>query len=139
MSKQGLYKLTGFVSGVVPGVVSGVVPGIVHGGVSGVVPSVLTYLESQKRCQRIASSGCYKNSASDNLNSRNTRLFETDQINFNSSTLIGSNDGTNLSLIWLINAPIHSFIQVEILEPWIGCGSSLGQFHFRWLDIQIGI
>ena len=58
------------------------------------------------------------------------RLFETDQINFNSSTLTGSNDGTNMSLIWLINAPIHSFIQVQILEPWVGCGSSL-EFYER--------
>ena len=107
--------------------------------VSGVVSGTVAYLEPRERCQRIASSGCYKNSVSDNLNSRNTRLFETDQINFNSSALIGSYDGTNLSLIWLINAPIHSFIQVEILEPWIGCGSSLGKFHFRWSNIKIGI
>ena len=35
-----------------------------------------------------------------------------------------------MSLIWLINAPIHSFIQVQILEPWVGCGSSL-EFYER--------
>ena len=62
MPKQGLEKET---SGVVRGVVSGMVPGVVRGEVANSEPP--------ERCQRIASSGCYKNAASDNLNSRNTR------------------------------------------------------------------
>ena len=78
MSKQGLEKgISGVVRGVVSGVVPGVVPGLVSSVVPGivpvVVPGVVANSEPPERCQRIASSGCYKNAASDNLNSRNTR------------------------------------------------------------------
>ena len=37
---------------------------------------------------------------------------------------------SNLSLIWIINAPIHSFINAKVLEPFVGCGSSL-EFYER--------